>query len=348
MNSRLSPDRFFGGEANTLYRKLFCSLYEVADPCVPFSQIMHWSSLTKMVGLDSLNLNSERAWVASGYFYGIHAQKPTVNDLNRYQELASAANADWILYPLLRSCEDEGLLAEQGYLKIPWFFESEYTIENDIDSDITAQLGKSVSKNINRLARKAESDFELGFHFISAADKLDEGPVKDFEDIHWENLKKYGHGRNTHGPLQMGLIRDSSVGENSLICLRRDKTNGQIVQASLNFCSVGDAYFMMLVQGIRRELVAPSHNLYLAETYQLYKWAAAQGIRSFNLGRGGLVGKASLGCNRFYTLDMHLKPLRSNPDLKQLEPLIRATTELLAKQKTEVVEKLVRGKFEFY
>jgi len=190
--------------------------------------------------------------------------------------------------------------------------------------------------------RKAAAEYDFQLVFSDAAEV--EEAIARFDELHQENLRKYGHPRNTHGLDQIRILKSSHLAPYLLFCLRREKAGSRrFVQASFNMVAVNRGILLMVVQGIHREAVPPHHNLYQAETYQLYKWGEANGVRIFNLGRGGPGAKAGIGGNHFHVLAHLLKPLSDQADCAQLSQIRARATAFIAAQLAEVRHKLTRG-----
>jgi hypothetical protein len=338
----VAEEPFFDQAADQVYERLFCSLYEVDRPALSFHRIMHWQSMIKAWELEHLPVGGQTVFIASGFFYGIHTPSPTSERVRQAEEEARGLGTDWIMFPLLRAGAGREELKAQGYLEVPWFVESEYRIRDSVDQDLRDQIGRNTAANIRRRARKAEAEYDLDLVFPDAAGA--EEAIARFDELHWENLRKYGHPRNTHGPDQIQILKRSHLAPYLLFCLRREKAGARrFVQASFRMVAVDMGILLKLVQGIRREAVPPYHNLYHAETYQLYKWGEANGVRIFNHGRGEPGAKALIGCNHFHVLAHLVKPLSAQADREQLGQIRASSAAFIAAQLAGVRQKLTRG-----
>lgn len=314
-----NTDIFRDDMACSLYRKMFCKLYGVSSPVLKLEDISHWRAVVEKLDLSYQGVHKARTLVAGGLFYGISSRVPDTEQIKALIDEGISQSADALLIPVVRNVEDSSVLFAAGFYAFPWFHECVYEVQKTIEDDLLLQVGKSQLKDMLRLKRKAESCYELqilGHEDLKANPHL----IFEIDKILGKNVSKYRHVANPYGASTLQWLLETPFAERLKICLRRDKESGDFVQASVSFVDMPSQQMLQLVQGIDHRHVRTGHNLYIAETLQLYQWGIDHGIRFFNLGRGALIMKNRLGANRVYTLVNFILPLKGI-DLGELKRL---------------------------
>lgn len=286
-------------EAHIVFQKLFVHLYSLPRPDICLEKVMHWRS---RFGLSSLIMDQTVTRVISGTFYNFSTSVPSQEMLAKEIAEAETAGIHQFLIPTVRSGYDTKMLSNEGFSPIPWFVESIYERRQGVDSDLKMQLSRSQFKDILRLERKATANFYLEFYDHQQIMR-DYSIVQIASELHQLNINKYSHAHNFYSEAILNMILSSAIAKNLLICVRRDKLTRRPVQASINFIDRERSQLFQMVQGINHSLVKKGHNLYIAETLQMYRYAESQGINEIHLGRGAHESKKKIGANCFHLLN---------------------------------------------
>lgn len=317
-------------EAIRVFQNLFLELYSIQEPILPLERIMHW---VRRFGIETPNLDTTPTLVLGGFFYNTSTSVPTASEIEEYLEIARKKNVYQFLIPTIRNNTATKRLESHGFQKIPWFIEAIYEIQNGVDEDLRSQLGGKRLREILRLVRMAERDYEVEFYTLEQI-RTDPSILKTTAHLHDCNVSKYGHAINFYSYSILKHISESPLGENLLICIRRDRETQQPVQTSISFIDKSRSQMYQLVQGIDQEKVKRGNNLYLVDTYHLYKFAENLGIREINLGRGGQQEKLRLGANRFILLNNWVANFKSDIN-EEISALVRRAREVLGLPETE-------------
>ncbi|MBW4575134.1 MAG: hypothetical protein KME08_07605 [Aphanothece sp. CMT-3BRIN-NPC111] len=286
-------------EARKIFQNLFLELYSIEEPILRLDRIMHW---VRRFGIETPNLDKTPTLVLGGCFYNTSTPVPTSSEIAEYLEMGDKKGVHQFLIPTIRNNASVAALRSHGFQPIPWFIEAIYEIKNGVDDDLRSQLGGKRFREILRLVRMAEKDYEFEFYTLEQI-RTDPSILKTTADIHEFNVNKYGHAINFYSYSILKHISESVLGENLLICIYRDKETSQEVQASISLLDQSRSQMYTLVQGIDQEKIRKGHNLYIADKYQRYKFAERHGIREINLGRGNEELKLKLGANKFNLLN---------------------------------------------
>ena len=291
------------------YRALFCQIYGVEAPVVPLGMIIHWSAIVRETGLADLAVNSDTAYIPDGYFYAVHNEVPDAAGIRDAMTSAAVHDADWVLYPVLRSGDRTDELAAAGFTPIPWFVEAEYRVRADVDTDLRAQLGNGRYRDLRRLVRRAEQSYR---HEILTGTELAGMPDRliEFDRLHQLHMTRYGHCHNHLSAPALHLMLNSPLSPGLVLFVRYHDRTAQPVQAALSLLDPSGRELTLLAQGIDRAAVPAGHNLYRTWFYEMYRWGVAHGVEVFNLGRGAEQKKLDMGANTFHLLDNHLAPTR--------------------------------------
>ncbi|WBB75659.1 GNAT family N-acetyltransferase [Micromonospora sp. WMMD1128] len=284
---------------------MFCRMYEVAEPAVPLSRIIHWRAVTADVGMQDDDCNLGTAFVPAGHFYEMHIPVPADERRRADRERARRAGADWLLYPQIRTTGDTAALAVDGFLDLPWFIEAQYRVRAGVDDDLRAHLGNSRYRDLRRLVRRAAGEYD--YRVLDGAEAAaDPAALKDFDRLHALNLAKYGHRYNHLSATALDLVLDSPLRDRMRLFLRQSRADGATVQVVLCFLDPTGTELTILAQGIDPALVSPGQNVYRAAFYELYRWGEDHGVGAFSLGRGNEVKKLDVGANTYHLLANHI------------------------------------------
>jgi hypothetical protein len=132
-------------------------LYGTHAPVVRLGAILHWHAVVGALGVAAV-AEYDPAFVAHGYFYRPHTPAPQDAQLDADRSEAEAGAARWLLYPVVRTGDGEAL-ASRGFVELPWFVESEFVVEEDVERDLHRLLGRSRLKERHRLIRRADESY---------------------------------------------------------------------------------------------------------------------------------------------------------------------------------------------
>ncbi len=292
--------------AESAFQEMFCRMYGVVEPAVPLQKIIHWWAVTADVGMQDDDCNLGTAFVPAGHFYEMHIPVPGDERRRTDRGRARQAGADWLLYPQIRTTDDTTALARDGFLDLPWFMEAQYRVRGGVDDDLRAQLGNSRYRDLRRLVRRADAEYD---HRVldGAGAAADPAALKDFDRLHALNLAKYGHRFNHLSSTALELVLDSPLRDRMRLFLRQSRADGATVQAVLCFLDPTGTELTILAQGIDPALVTPGQNVYRAAFYEIFRWGEGQGIGVFSLGRGNEVKKLDVGANTYHLLANHIR-----------------------------------------
>ena len=312
------------------FRKLFDDTYEVGRPLLPPRRILHWIDMARAFGVDNLALHDRPTWVFGGYFFNTSSPVLSPETLELELERGRAFGAEQFLVPTVRDESDCASMRSLNFRPYPWFVEAIYEVRDGVDRDLQDHVGRRRHKNITTLWDRANMDY-IVIKCLGSELRLRPGLLDQAAELHGRNIEKYGHEINFFDAEKLRTLLDSPLGDYLLICLRSDKKSGVAVQASISLVDSDSSEMYQLVQGIDHSLVRPGHNLYIADTYELYRYAEDCGIKTINLGRGDAAGKRRLGANRFNLLNNWLLASEANDssELLQLEARCATVRELL-------------------
>ncbi|MEH2079517.1 MAG: hypothetical protein V7K89_05740 [Nostoc sp.] len=317
-------------EARNIFQKLFLELYSIQEPIIQLNHIMHW---VRRFGIETPNLDNTPTLVLEGFFYNTSTPVPTASKITEYLEMGYQKDVHQFIIPTVRNNADTKVIESHGFQKIPWFIEATYEIHNGVDEDLRSQLGGKRLREILRLVRMAERDYELEFYTINEI-LVDPSILQTTAHLHACNVNKYNHALNFYSYSILKHISESLLGENLLICIRKDKETQQSIQTSISFIDQSRSQMYQLVQGIDQENIRKGHNLYLVDTYHLYKFAENLGIREINLGRGGQHEKLKIGANRFSLLNNWVANVKLDIS-EEVSLLIKRSMEVLGLKEHE-------------
>ncbi|MFI6367617.1 GNAT family N-acetyltransferase [Nocardia sp. NPDC050630] len=288
------------------WRQAACQLYETPNLVVPLGEILHWRAVVEALGIES---TADATLLTGGYFYRPHTSAPSESELDAARHEAAAGGARWLLYPVVRDDDAGQVLARHDFVDLPWFIEAEFVAADDIDHDLRKLLGGTRFRELRRLVRRADEQFEWD---VVTGSAIDEDILMAFDRLHRMNLAKYGHTRNHFALPILRNLAKSSLGERMCVFLHR-RRDGTPVQAVLALHHPESNTVEALVQGIDHAALPAAQNLYATALYRIYHWGSAHGVNRFNLGRGAQLTKLKLGANRFHVVSNHIGSVAGTP-----------------------------------
>jgi hypothetical protein len=298
-------------QAQRVFMALFQELYSIPEPVLPLGSILHWADVVRRLGVPDTTLNHTTTQVFGGYFYNTSTRVPSPAEIEEALDLGRASGVSQFLVPTVRNTAAPERLLAHGFRCIPWFIESIFELQDGVDSDLEARLGRSRHKSIVRVSRKVEKQYPARFYELADIESVP-AILETAAALHECNVRKYGHALNFYSASILKRLCTSALAEHILICIRRDKDTGEAVQASISLIDRRRRQLYWLVQGIFREKVTQGYNLFIADAYQLFIFAERNGVREINLSRGGQEQKRKLGANRFILLNNWI--LNPSPD----------------------------------
>jgi hypothetical protein len=284
-----------------IFRDLFCSLYGLDEPVLPLRNVAHWYDRVRSLGSVDHEIHTKPTAVMGGWFYNISTPAPSRATLESWLAEAQSKGVSQGLVPTVRRQYSAEALAEAGFVGVPWFIEAECTIQEGLDKDLRARLGRDRHDGIRRIARRAEKLYPATYHRGTDLGKHPE-LVESVAGLHACNVRKYGHAANFYDAALLRRLIASPLGEHVLVCIRRQRGSERAVQASISLLDRDCGQLYWLAVGIDHDQVDPSANLFVADGYGLARLAEREGATTVNLGRGNPTQKRRLGADRFYVL----------------------------------------------
>ena len=297
------------------FQELFLRLYGLREPVIELRQVMHWAASSPLAASAPGPVDRARTAIVGGAFYNTSTPVPEDAVVDGWLE----RDAEQWLVPTVRETADTAGLAARGFLAVPAFVESIVELEDGLERDLRARVGRRRHREIVRLTERAQQRYEVeraDARRLRAAPSL----LRLAAELHDCNRRKYGHRLNLYAEPLLRRLLDSPVGEHLVIAIRRDRRTGEPVQASFSLVDRDRGQLYLLAHGIRREVVARGMNLDIADTSEWYAFAAHEGIAEVNLGRGVPDYKRRLGATRFHVLS-HWIRAPSDAGRQQLEAL---------------------------
>lgn len=274
-------------------RGMFCQQYGLTRPWLPLDRVPHWDKVAAVLAPELAGAGAPRAWMAAGFFFAVSIAAPNAQAIAAARDQAFAADADCAVFAMLRApvSEDDAIL-------LPWFIESAYRVDADPDADLVLLLGAKRAREIRRVTRKAAVDYEFTIEPLTPSSEA----MAALARLLQLNARKHGYETSPYDGSVLARLASSALGARAMVACQRERAGGRIVQASLALVDHARGVMYQLVQGIDHAVVPAGQNLYVADTLSLYRWGHAQGLRHFNLGRGGARNKLNLGANHFRVL----------------------------------------------
>jgi hypothetical protein len=235
----------------------------------------------------------ECARLAAGYFYNFST---SLSD----QELAEfGASPGPILVPSVRTVERAHL--GEAFVRVATHTECVVTLDKDVDDCLLDRLKSKRARDIRRIARNAQCDFE-----VMEASAL--GPE------HWACIARLDSLHNERHAVAVPMFCEAvqrsfarSLLAPAFRWIFRRNAAGRAVQVGLILLGTNESVVYYLHQAIDRAALKLGENLYTATFYTLYRWAQAHGYQAVHLGRNGVAEKQRLGANVFFQQNHWLK-----------------------------------------
>jgi len=279
----------------SVFKRCFEIAFGQAAESVQLDLIPHWLGLGKRLGVD-FSAIPFRARLADGYIYNFGScPSNTMPDL-----------PDSGISAVLTPHVPESLLGRTGGIKIPCDISSSANITSDFEKQLAHVVGSRRAGNIRRLARKARTQFQ--WQVIKGTQlKGKNNEIAELAAVHELNVRKHNHPVNLYSENVIHYLLQSEVAESVRFFLRRSLESGKLVQMCLLYQDEERAVLYSAVQGIDHDAVPPGHNLYVSQHYDLFEFAATNGIGKIYLGRGAELDKSQNGADEFELLYMVFK-----------------------------------------
>jgi hypothetical protein len=288
--------------ARDVFAALFLELYGLAEPVIPLADVLHWSDLVRRLAVAGTSLDRVPTGFLGGYFYNTSTPVPTAAEIAQRLAWAADRAVPQLLVPTVRNTADAAALRAQGFASIPWVVEAICDLGDSLAATLRRQLGPTRYRGLYRAVKKAAQRYPAEFYRLHDVEG-DPTLLETVAALHACNVRKYAHARNFYSLAILQRLCASPLGEQLVICLRRDVDSGEAVQASISLMDLPRRQLYHLVHGIFHERVAPGYNLFVATIYEVFAFAERQGIREVNVGRGAPEQKRRLGANRFILLN---------------------------------------------
>lgn len=267
-------------------------------PIVRLRDIPQWHAVSREVPDNTSELHDETAYVAEKCFYDPCAVMPESAVVEEYRKRAS--DADWLLLPSIGVYNLDDLDGDDAVI-VPFMQASFFDVSSDVDTQLRQVIGGSQLRELVRITRRAEEICKFSIFLLSDLG-VSSKELATFVELQAENARKYHHPRNMFTHKAIEEIARSQYAADYVLKIGELRSDGSAVQASLSHYARDEGVFTQLVQGLRREKLPPGQNLYMADYYQLYRFAHELGARTHGLGRGATDVKKKVGANRFVDL----------------------------------------------
>ncbi|MFH0908267.1 MAG: GNAT family N-acetyltransferase [bacterium] len=293
-----------------VFRDLFLKGYGLSHAVVEPDRLVHWQAQTQdlreKAGLEPSPLGRIPTLVFGGYFYNFSSPAPSSETIAAAIDEAKRLGARQLLVPTVRDIDDSSDLTAAGFRPLPCFVESIARLGPDLDADLRARVGADRFRQIKRMVRRVERQYE--FLFLRAADmEQDSGLVAEIARLHGLNISQHDFGVNFFRSEALQHVLQSPLRDRLLVGMRCDRGDGAPRQAVITLLCEETGELFALAQGIDHEHVAREMNLYITLYYRLYEYGAAHGAHVFHLGRGAQDEKRRLGANRYVLLNHWMK-----------------------------------------
>ena len=320
-------------ENRTIFRNLFNIAYGTKEPILPLERIMHWQTVKENLPVQTPELDKTQTLVLGGFFYNFSTPLLTATEITSGLGFGREQKVTQFLIPTVRDDIDDGLLLEHGFKKIPWFVESIFDIESDVDTDLRARVGAKRSRELSRLAEKAAQSYS--YEWLDAK-RLQATPelIRQIAELHQQNIEKYRHTVNLYPSEVLAAIIESPLSSHLTVLCRREISSQTLVQVAICMKDDERKQLYVLVQGKDYSHDSAGQNLYNSLFYEFYRYAAQCGLKTVYLGRGNHALKKRLGANRFRVLNNWILT-EDRTIQKQLDQVIEAARDSLRLTETE-------------
>jgi histidinol-phosphate aminotransferase len=312
-----------------IFRSLFTMANGISDPVLPLSQIMHWQAVRSTLGVSTPSLDSGRTLIFGGYFYNFSTPALDATEIKAALALADRLGTSQQLIPTVREGVSTEPLTTAGFVQIPWFVESIFDIESNVEADLKRRVGSRRFREINGHWNHAREKYRWDWH--TGKDLRENANlVEVIANLHLQNVKKYQHTVNLYPAEVIQELANSALGEHLAVGLRRELDTERAVQTVICLQDKEHCELFVLVHG-RDYSHNPSWlNFYCSELYEVYKFAERAGLRTIYLGRGNHDLKRRLGANRFRVLSnwIRVEAKQGREELESLCEVARRTLRL--------------------
>jgi len=287
------------------FRELFMTGYNLDKPVALLESIVHWQAQMQYIQRTDTSLGRYQTFLFGGYFYNFTTPALSPLEIQTAISEATQYNAAQVLVPTIRDTDDCSGLVDAGFQKIPCFIDVAFDLENGVDADLENRVGNKRMREIRRIHRKANKEYELKIY--EGKDQLTDEVLQLASELHNYNALKYKHPVNFYNLTVLKELRNTALARNTLIAFWCNRITGKPAQVNVCFVSAEHGEIYYLVQGINQAEVSEGQNLYVASIYAMYLLASERKIGRVYLGRGSHEAKAKLGANRFYLLNHWIK-----------------------------------------
>lgn len=312
----------------SLFKRLFTVAYSIPEPILPLRRIMHWQAVRESLPVSTPDLDHSETLVFGGYFFNFSTPQLTDLEIRSALEFGRTRNVGQFLIPTVREDIDESALKSHGFLKIPWFVESIFDIEGDIDSLLRVRIGSKRFRTLKSVVSASNERYTFVWMDLEAL-KKESGLINKIVELHQQNIKKYNHTVNLYPAEVIHSLLQSSINNNIVVLARYEKSSGALVQVAICMKDTLRKDLFVLVQGRDYEYNPPGQNLYNSLFYECYRYAFEQGLKTIYLGRGNHNLKRHLGANRFRTLNNWIlaENTQAKAQLQQVAALVSASLQ---------------------
>ena len=281
-----------------IFKEMLIDTLKVNKPIVQLKNIPQWMGFLNSIGLKNSKLDNCQTLLQHSYFYNFSSSITDI-DLN---SLSNDNSCQIQLIPTIRSANNDSILSELGYVKIPSYVESYLELENSLNCQLLQHLGSKKFRNIIRLTNVGRKHYDLNFYNWKDIGN-DNGIIKNFVKLHKYNTQKYNHSHNLFNYDSVNKLFKSKFRKNVIIGLRSNKKNNEYVHGFIFIECRKYSHIYLLAQGSRPNLVSNGTNLYITMFYELFHYAYINNYSKIFLGRGNQLDKKNLGANRFNVLN---------------------------------------------
>lgn len=326
-----------------IFKSLLNNHLGTSEAIINLDKIPQWTAFRKLLKLETTPLCHARTLLINGFFYNFTSPVPNEAELQEAFHIGKEQQVDFYIVPTVRESDDTSILENNGFIKVPFYVESIFEIEKNIDRDIKLRTGSDNFLKIQRYNRRAEQSYSFSVYKNDDLIK-DTNLLLDAAQLHEENVKKYNHSIDLYDYNSLISLTYSDLKNNILVVLQNDNNARSVikttisvyeqyylysaVQAFINFFDMDRKHLYIMVQGKKDQLVEVGNNLYVATFYKLFKLAEALGIKEIHMGRGAYKNKKKLGANKFNILNNWVKPANSD-NLKHINKLKYCANDLI-------------------
>ncbi len=303
-----------------IFKNLFNIAYGTKDAILPLKRIMHWQTVREHLSVKSPDLDDSQTLVLGGYFYNFSTPALSESELDVALRTGDDSAISQFLVPTARSDIPEEPFLSRDFVKLPWFVESIFDLESDVNGDLQRRVGGRRSRELLSNATKTNISYETDWLDATALSRKPD-LLRQIADLHTQNIEKYHHTVNLYPYDVLAALLQSPLAKNLVICCRRDNSSQSLVQIAICMRDDTRKHLYVLVQGKDYSHDCSGINLYNALFYEFYCYAARNELKTIYLGRGNHDLKRRLGANRFRILNNWI--LTKTPEARhQLDTLV--------------------------